>query len=236
MDDVMVAPRGATTVPKGALALLQPPKSTKTWKPVAHETLAENLSRALSSQQIQITREEYAIQRHAALFFGVLDLAFDEDTEKRAAVGFLAANDKSSTTRIAVGVRLLACDSLLFSSRLIFLPKQSSKTDLPTELSDFAARFVQRYTELNQNVKRLKRQKLSLGRGKECLFDVFVLRIVPSRLFHFVVKDSLATYAHAKDAFSQWDICRCLSRHIKRLPPGPRFQTYTKLGKYFNLP
>ena len=63
----LTAHRGATIVNRDDLARYEPPEAEGRWKPVKHSLIVDLMHEELSRRAIQITNEEYAIQREGEL-------------------------------------------------------------------------------------------------------------------------------------------------------------------------
>jgi hypothetical protein len=59
----LTAHRGATFVTRDALARYEPPEAEGQWKPVKHSLIVDLMHEELARREIQVTKEEYAIQR-----------------------------------------------------------------------------------------------------------------------------------------------------------------------------
>lgn len=64
--------RGATRVTRDALARYEPPEAEGQWRPVKHSLIVDLMHEELSRREMQITPEEYAIQREGNYLFAAL--------------------------------------------------------------------------------------------------------------------------------------------------------------------
>ena len=97
----LVAHRGAQLVSRDALATVEPPAATTSWKPVKHALLVDLMHEELDRRHIRITKEEYAIQREGTSLFAALTLNWLRDEEMSAAIAFRHANDKSEAMNMS---------------------------------------------------------------------------------------------------------------------------------------
>jgi hypothetical protein len=68
----LTAHRGATLVTRDELASYEPPEAEGRWRPVKHSLIVDLMHAELTRREIQITKEEYAIQREGNYLFAAL--------------------------------------------------------------------------------------------------------------------------------------------------------------------
>ena len=90
--------------------------------------LVDALSAEVVSRGLVIKREEYAVHKQGNVFFGVMDLNWQDNDEFSAALGIRTSNNRSFAIQLAVGARIFVCDHLAFSGDLIGLCRQLPKT------------------------------------------------------------------------------------------------------------
>jgi hypothetical protein len=119
MSGMLMTPRGSVRISKEELIKIEPPAATGTWKPVAHSVLVNTLTNILSARGIAVKKEEYAIQREGTLLFGVMDLVWGSTLDYYAALGIRTSNDKTFALQIAIGARVVVCDSAIRSAEMV---------------------------------------------------------------------------------------------------------------------
>jgi hypothetical protein len=92
------------------LALIPVPEATKTWHPIRHIELIEELQQALWENRIGIREEKFALRRDGSTLFGVLLLAYKDTKDGQAALGLRTSNDKSMSIQICAGLSVFVCD------------------------------------------------------------------------------------------------------------------------------
>jgi hypothetical protein len=68
--------RGATRVTRAALAAIEAPPATATWKPIKHAVLVGAIHEELTRRDITIVKEDYAVQRKNNMLFGIMVLNY----------------------------------------------------------------------------------------------------------------------------------------------------------------
>jgi Domain of unknown function (DUF932) len=227
MSGRLVAHSGAEYIDREGLRTLETPPATDTWTPIPHYDLVVALEGQLRARNINIIKEQFAVQK--AKLFGVLDTDYQVSEEGGAAMGIRTANDKSLALQLAIGYRIFICDNMAFYGDLIALRrKHTANLDLHKEFAEGIGRYVREYPKLEENINWWKERVVSKERGKQLIYDLFSQRIVPLRLFHPAVCDWEAT-----ENKTMWSLQNAVSNHIKTLKPAPAFTSTLKLSRFF---
>src|SRR5689334_8968471 len=117
MDTKLVLHAGAELVVPEVLATIPTPEPTDTWQPVPHATLVEEVKEELSVAGYSVTREEHALWKNGARYFGLLEVSREENqnVEYTLAAGLRNSHDKTFPAALALGNRVFVCDNLAFS-------------------------------------------------------------------------------------------------------------------------
>jgi len=151
--------------------------------------------------------------------------------EGGAAVGLRTSNDKSLALQIAIGYRTFVCDNMAFAGDLIALRrKHTGNLDIHKELAEAITRYVRDYRRLQDDISVWKETPITPERAKTLIYDVFLQKIVPVRLFHPIVSTYHATLHQGQNL---WMLNQAFIRHIQKLKPAPAFTATVKLGKFF---
>jgi hypothetical protein len=221
-------------VTRAELRTFAPPAATATWRPIAHADLIDAIEQRLGQRALAIKREQFAVQRHGARLFAVLDLAEQRSDDFAAAMGIRHSNDRSMAVEIAVGVRVFVCDNLAFSGDLIALKrKHTTRFDLAAEITRALDRYESHLTALHTKIDDLKETPLTDAEAKTSIVDAFRKELLPVRLF----KPVCADYFHPSDDMTdvlprtRWALHNAFTRAIRELPPVQAFRTTTGLVK-----
>jgi hypothetical protein len=214
------------------------PAATGTWRPIAHADLIDAVEHALDRQQVVVKREQFAVQRHGARLFAVLDLADQYAPDFASAMGIRHANDRSMAVEIAVGVRVFVCDNLAFSGDLIALKrKHTTGFDLAVEINEALDRYHTQLFHLHTKIDHLKASSLTDGEAKTMIVDAFRKEIVPVRCFKPICSTYFQPAEDMTDVLprTRWGLHNAFTRAIRDLPPIPAFRATTDLGRFFGL-
>jgi hypothetical protein len=225
-------------VTRAELMTIPPPPGTPTWKPIAHADLVQAIDRQLLVRGITIEREQFAVQRHGARLFGVLDLALERTAETCAAMGIRTANDRSMALEIAVGVKVFVCDNLCFSGDLIaFRRKHTAKFDLNADISRAIDRYQGHLLTLQRQVAALRDAPLTDAEAKVTIFEAFCHEILPLRYFPVVAAHYFTPPPALAGLLSRtrWGLHNAFTAAIRQMAPAPAFAATTELGRFFGL-
>lgn len=121
----VLTPRGARVVTLEELLTVKAPEPTRTWFPLSHAHVVQNVSRALAEAGFAVERCQYALSRSDARFFAVLDLASVLARGVTLAVGVRNSHDKSFPIGFCAGSRCLVCDNLCFRGEVTIARKHT---------------------------------------------------------------------------------------------------------------
>jgi hypothetical protein len=181
---------GGHHITREALATIEPPPATYTWKPIKHADYVEAIHTELARRQLRITKEEYAVQKDGLRLFGVMDLAFMQTEAFAAALAFRHSNDKSEAVKMYAGVRVFACDNLALSGDEIILNhKHSVRFALSEALPEAFDRYHEGELVLTRSIGELRATLLSDRQVEHHIYDIFRKKLVPLRLFHPIIAE-----------------------------------------------
>lgn len=238
MIGTLLAHSGARQISREKLNTIEPPRGTRTWKPIGHDELVSALEAELGWRGLSIRAEAFAVQRSGAVLFGVLDLAWRRTDEFAAAIGLRTANDKTLSLQIAVGLRVFVCDNLVFSGDLIALRRRhTARLELSKEIAGAMDRYQEGALDLERGIARLKDLAVSEARAKGLVFDVFRQGILPLHFFRPVSKvyfDGLADEP-TSEARTLWFLYNVFTSQVRWMPPATAFRATIRLGRLFGL-
>src|SRR5438309_1757146 len=169
-------------VTRRELKSLPAPVSTPTFKPIPHVELVEMLETVLRHSRIRIEEERFALRRDGSVLFGLLQLAYGETADGRAALGLRTANNKTMSIQLCAGLSVFVCDNLVFRGDLIALRrKHTSGLNLRVELAGAVLRFQEHFGRLAAEVEVLKGRALEDIQAKALIHDAFTQNLMPVR-------------------------------------------------------
>jgi hypothetical protein len=170
----LTAHRGATLVSREDLAQYEPPEPEGRWKPVKHSLIVDLMHEELARRDIQVAKEEYAIQREGNILFAALTTNWLNTGETAAAIAFRHANDKTEAMKMYAGVHVFICYNMALSGDEIILNrKHTTRLNVAEELTKAFDRYKDGALVLQRNIEDLKAGSLALGDAQRKLFEMF---------------------------------------------------------------
>jgi len=225
-------------VTREELMAIAPPVGSETWQPIAHGDLVLAIERQLRARGIEIAGEQYAVQRHGARLFAVLDLSLERTVETCAAMGIRTANDRSMALEIAVGVKVFVCDNLAFSGDLIALRRRhTTGFDLDADIARAMGRYQAHQLTLQQKIAAIQARLIGDDEAKALIFEVFRREILPIRHFKPVAEAYFNPRPEMTDCAPRtlWGLYNALSRAVRAMAPAPAFEATVEFGRFFGL-
>jgi len=223
-------------VSRAELRALPMPEATRTFKPIPHVDLVDMLDIVLQQNQICIEDERFALRRDGSVLFGVLQLAYGESPDGRAALGLRTANNKTMSIQLCAGLSVFVCDNLAFRGDMIALRrKHTSGLNLRVELAGAVLRFQEHFGRLAAEVERLKERNLPDLEAKAMIHDAFASRLMPVR---FLPEVSQAYFEPQLEDFAPrnaWSLHNAFTGAAKEMPITTRLPAIQALGKFFGM-
>ena len=223
-------------VTRAELQALVTPQPTQTFKPIPHIELVNMLEVVLEQNQIRIYQEQFAIRRDGSVLFGVLQLAYGETEDGRAALGLRTANNKTMSIQLCAGLSVFVCDNLAFRGDMIALRrKHTSGLNLRIELAGAVQRFQEHFGRLASEVEQLKTRNLPDVEAKALIHDAFAGGLMPVRFLPEVSRGyfepELAEFAPR----NAWSLHNAFTGAAKAMPITTRLPAIQALGKFFGM-
>lgn len=105
---------GAHHVERERLADTTTPEPTRTWHPIPHHHLLDQVESSLDGYNLRIVNEAHAVWGEGRRYFGLLELANGHTrTDYSLILGLRNSHDKSFPASICVGSQVFICDNLV---------------------------------------------------------------------------------------------------------------------------
>ena len=121
----LIAHAGARVVSLEELESVEAPPSTDTWFPIRHSQVLHSAIETLGEAGFHVHRNQLALSRSDARFFGVLDLVAPIANGVNLAVGIRNSVDRSLPISFCAGTRVFVCDNLAFKSEIVVARKHT---------------------------------------------------------------------------------------------------------------
>lgn len=227
---------GAEWVNRSALATIEPPEATDTWKPVAHVEFVETLHQTMERRGYRLEREQYGISPDGEKLFGVMGFQ-QESSEYRLSIGFRTSNDKSLAAKLVVGVKVFVCDNLVLSGDSLLMNRRHSKTfALRSELWDATEVVAQRFTNFQKRIESLKTIICCYNTGVLNVVKAAQSLIMPQRLILPILEEFREPSHEEFSGPNLWSLHNAFTEVYRReFKPTVLWERTEELGKFFKM-
>jgi len=223
-------------VSRAELRVLPQPEVTRTFKPIPHIELVDMLDIVLQQNQIRIEEERFALRRDGSVLFGVLQLAYGETPDGRAALGLRTANNKTMSIQLCAGLSVFVCDNLAFRGDMIALRrKHTSGLNLGVELAGAVLRFQEHFGRLAGEVEILKARTVPDLHAKALIHDAFAGGLMPVRFLPDVSRAYFEPDVVEFQPRTAWSLHNAFTGVAKAMPITTRLSAIQALGKFFGM-
>lgn len=119
---------GAYTATEQQLMKVRTPEPTKTWQPVAHHVLLEQVKKEIEASHLTIQDQALALFKDGERMFGYLEVTNGHNQpDYNMVIGLRNSHDQSCPVGLAVGHRVFVCDNMAFSGEVIINHKHTSR-------------------------------------------------------------------------------------------------------------
>lgn len=186
----LILHRGARNVSLDEVMCAKTPDATETWVPIPHGRIVELAKENLTGLGMEITKEEYGMQRDGSRFFGVLSLASTQ-ADWTMCVGLRNSHDKSIPAGALLGSSVFVCDNMAFSGEVKFARKHTRyiERDLPSLVSGAIARLVGARSRQEDRIERYKATELSPKDAHDLFIRALDRRVLPVTTLPEVIKE-----------------------------------------------
>ena len=238
---ILSAHKNTEIVTRETLRALPAVIGTDSFKPVAHIELVETFEREFNRRDIQIVRDQFAINKNGMRLFGTFDLTLNGVDGMAAALGFRTANNRTMSLQGIAGMRVFVCDNMAFSGETIVLRRRhTSGLNLLDEVVEAINQYETHYKRLKLEISSLQNVYLDDIKSKVLLHDIFAKQIMPVRFFPQVSDVYFNQYVNSEEpkyaAFRErtaWNLLNAFTEVAKDMPLTTRIDATQEVGVIF---
>ena len=150
------------------------PDRTRTWVPIAHDRLLDQVEDSLTGVGLQIVNQAHALSPGGHRYFGLLEVVNGwQHGDYGLVLGLRNSHDKSFPAALVVGSGVFVCDNLAFSGEITIARRHT--------------RFIER--DLPQLVQRAVGRLGDLRGLQDCRIEAYkAARLTDMRAHHLIVQ------------------------------------------------
>lgn len=178
----LIAHKGAQLVTLDELSGIPAgePQGTR-HKPVAHIEFASGVIDAFSKRGYAVVKNQHAVTKDGAQYFGVLDLkpttgkSLIEAVDGGMAVGLRHSNDRKFSLGVKAGARIFVCDNLAFAGGEDLLRrKHTLNLDLEAEIQRGMDRAFRGFLNLDHLMRETKKLDVTDDEAKLLIYNMMM--------------------------------------------------------------
>jgi len=253
------------------------PEETDTYLPIGFHELAElvkvsanatNLGLGYDNDKITIdindVKEDYLISKNHKQFFGTLTYGFKENILYRKdpeieniygppditelTIGIRSSYDKTMSSGIAIGGRVVVCSNLMFVGDITYMRKHTKNSidDIINQMDDAIKEQVAEYNKIQLLKKRLKNIRIKHKVGNYLLGNLFGNRLINggqlltasncwnNLYYHQQFMQNCNNVLGNEIDKSLWVLYNCITEGLKKNTPMNMMKQHKKVHDAFN--
>ena len=137
---------GAQRVNRSDLAQAVTPPPTRTWQPVPHLSVLQQVEAALQAVGLETAAQAHSLSHGGNRYFGLLEMAGGSG-DHAWVLGIRNSHDKTFPAGLVAGAQVFVCDNLSFSGEVSFARKHTRYIlrDLPSLTATAIGRLMEKW-------------------------------------------------------------------------------------------
>lgn len=191
MSTSLVLHKGARPASLEEVAAIAAPPSQGRWFPLSHGLVLQRVVSTLAEAGFLVRRQQLALSRGDARFFGVLDLSSTLANGVTLSVGVRNSVDKSFPIGFCAGSRVFCCDNLAFSAELLVRRKHTrfGEQRFQNDIAASVVKLGQFQTVEASRIKLLQDRYVSEANADSIILKAFEKGIVSSLMLPAVIRE-----------------------------------------------
>ena len=117
-------------VDRNAVALVETPEKTESWKPVPHIEVIDAVTEVVKAHDWTITEEQFGLAREGQKLFGVMKINKTSSSDWVRCIGLRNSHDKSFSVGLSAGISVMVCSNMAFGGTTVIKRKHTSRIEL----------------------------------------------------------------------------------------------------------
>ena len=222
---------GAEVVPRAELSQVVTPRGSRSWCPLPHTSLLNEVERQLKHTGFIIEGETHALTHDGARYFGVIQIR----TSNRSngdygwVVGLRNSHDKSLPAGLVAGTQVFVCDNLAFNGEVNLSRKHTryAVRDLPHLTARAVGMLGEKFIEIDQRISNFKHLALSERSVHDLVVKAVDCRAITTTQLPKVLKEWRQPSHEAFKPRNAWSLFNAFTEVYKHTNP----QTAVKRGQ-----
>lgn len=158
------------------------PPPSRTWVPVAHHRLLNEVESTLAGSGLKVVNQAHALWQDGLRYFGLLEVANGQaHGDYSLVVGLRNSHDKSFPAAIALGSAVWICDNLAFSGDVAIACRHTRfiERDLPQIVHTAVGRLADLRGQQDERIGKYQETELAHATAHDLVIRALDARVVP---------------------------------------------------------
>jgi len=174
---------GAHEVEREQVAQAPTPARTRTWVPIPHHTLLEQVEATLAGDGLKVVNQAHALWGDGARYFGLMQVANGQPRKQdySLVVGVRNSHDKSFPAALVLGSSVFSCDNLAFSGEVKISRRHTRfiERDLPAVVQRAVGQLTDCRIQQDHRIDVYKHKRLTDSRAHDLMVRSIDARVLP---------------------------------------------------------
>ena len=183
---------GGAAVQRADLKNVRTPLATRTWSPIPHLRLIEQVERALSAAHLTIVNQAHALSHDGDRYFGLIQVETKQNSGDYALVlGLRNSHDKRFPAGLVAGAQVFVCDNLSFHGEVELSRKHTRfiGRDLPLLTEGAIGQLQEKWHGQEERIDRYRGQPIDDRDAHDLMVRAVDVGVCPVTVLPKVVQE-----------------------------------------------
>ena len=235
MSNLMMS-GGGQFVDRTAVAMVETPEGTDSWKPVPHIEVIEAVTEVVKAHNWTITEEQFGLAREGQKLFGVMKINTTSSSDWTRCIGLRNSHDKSFSVGLSAGISVMVCSNMAFGGTTVIKRRHTSRIEL-AQLVDIAVNELENEFLIMEKVcEEMKVQYLKDDdEARSRIVRAAEIGAINSSDIVPVFKEFKTPTHEDFTEPTRWSLLNAFTETIKKYTPQRVDYSYSALNRAFGL-
>jgi hypothetical protein len=209
---------GASAVKRKDLGGVATPRATRTWRPIPHIALVEQVEQAVQDNGLTVTGQAHSLTHDGGRYFGILEVRNGSvHPDYSWVLGLRNSSDKVLPAGLVAGSQVLVCDNLAFSGEIKIARKHTRfiMDDLPRLIRGAIERLVREFHHQDERISSYKQKVISDRAAHDLIIRATDAGALPIRRIPLVLNEWRKPRHQAFAPRNAWSLFNAATETLK---------------------
>lgn len=214
------------------LRSVEVPATTRTYTPISHEQLVNEVREKLDKAGLQIKNEYFSENRNGKQMFGNFTVTADNEMDMN--IGFRNSYDKSMQLGLVAGTRVIVCSNLMFAGdfKTVMMHRGEVAKALSKEVEAAVQSLEDNYGSIRRDSDRMKEVQVDKYKIAEIVGEMLMYEELITNTQVKIIKNELDLKTNFSDE-TIWDIYNHTTEALKVSPVNQVIDNHIGVHQYF---